>query len=67
MYKLIFIQTLAEIANILFVEGTHWLITKAASRFCGRCATLLDRLVSFVNSRLDCVLNSVFPVLVGAH
>ncbi len=46
MFKLMLIQTLAEVGSILIVEGAHWLFAKATNRFCKRMGILVEKLVS---------------------
>ena len=46
MYKLMLIQTLAEVGSILLVEGAHWVFIKLSSRYFIRLGMLVERLVS---------------------
>lgn len=40
------IQAMAEVGGILFVEGAHWLLTKASYRLCKRVAIKINKVVS---------------------
>lgn len=46
MYKLMLVQTLAEVGSILFVEGSHWLFTKISFRLCRNAAIRINKVVS---------------------